>query len=1355
MSSFTPTTAELALVSQVFAAADTQKLGIITGDAAVKIFAGAKLSPTVLGEVWAIADKENNGFLTRKGVAIALRLIGHAQNGQPVRESFLDKPAPLAHLEGISKAPSTTPSFSSSPVPKSPPPAGTSAFPPLTPQDKTKFARIFAGSGPVNGVLGGDKAKDIFIKSKLPVDKLSQIWNMADTQNRGALDQTDFTIAMYLIQACMSNKIPVLPTSLPPGLYEQAAGGQTPGLVSHGTGTSGSFSPVASIFPTSTGTPVQAQYTGQSVLRPRMTGQAYQGSPSHPSAGPVNKPSPFSVAPQPWDISPEEKANADRFFEGIDTERKGYIEGDVAVPFMLQSNLPEDTLAQIWDLADLNNDGRLTRDGFAVAMHLIQGKLAGKEIPVTLPVSLVPPSMRAQKSGWSMPFSAPSAPPPMSEPMRDLLGDDTPLPTASAPSTIGASPFPPQATGATRSVPVVPQSHGAFAPQTSLPTPAPSGFSSFPPQVHKDLLGDDDEPAVASPPLPDNSAEIGNVQNQLNSTNRSLETTKSERHLVEQNLANQAGELSALQTQLFSAKAAYETETKLLSNLRERFSTQAAEIQKTKEELIRAESDLSAVRVEKSEIEGGFLRDKEEVRDLHRKMKEVGDEVEQLKAAIEKAKRDAKQQKGLLAIARKQLSTREAEKAKVAKELADASADAEQATNEREEAEAELAKEPGANHLNGTAIQPPPLARLDTPAFAANQPLPVSPNITGPLSTTSTGTKSTNPFERLALSSGSPSSRSASPFQSFAAESPVHPSSVAPSTDINEVDDPFGLSDAVEDAQPTPVADKPPKPSPISVGQLASPVSPDEDDLFRTPLGTSVVPSAAITPHEVKSTTDTDAIDGTSTSVEDAAAHFPPLDIQFPGSFPTEGHKAASDLSGPLKEIEHDSDTDSDDEAAFQDARVSVKDNEPSSPLAAHADHEAVGLNGNAVAPSSTPFGAFDDAFGVSAPNPTAAIAGPGSRSQSPANIPAHRSPTPNKAAEEDLFSASNGVKPATPFDPPSANLPDAGLSAFDEAMGKVPSSASGDTPNFKFDSAFDDNFDFAAAGAGTTAFPPPPSKQTSSVPVSSPPFPVNGTKAASSPKADDGGFDSIFGAQDKVVSQPSVPTSSFLATSAAENKTLSFDDAFASTGPSVPSEAKTTDSGISFDDAFGGGDSLSKTLAFDSAFKPATAPTVGAASSPSATAPSSPAVTFENASGPASPTSPSVGKRSTSPAPRHHSPPPRTSSPRPRPSTGSSKDSSHEKPVSTARHSKLSIRLPFGKKDKKKAKNEPILPQASTYLSPVSEPSRVMTPAVEDDVEPVKQLCGMGFSRTQAVNALETHGYDVQKALNSLLGQA
>jgi epidermal growth factor receptor substrate 15 len=52
-----------------------------------------------------------------------------------------------------------------------------------------------------------------------------------------------------------------------------------------------------------------------------------------------------------------------------------------------------------------------------------------------------------------------------------------------------------------------------------------------------------------------------------------------------------------------------------------------------------------------------------------------------------------------------------------------------------------------------------------------------------------------------------------------------------------------------------------------------------------------------------------------------------------------------------------------------------------------------------------------------------------------------------------------------------------------------------------------------------------------------------------------------------------------------------------------------------------------------------------------------------------------------------------------------------------------------------------------------MEEPRRISTPTGDDDVEPVKQLTAMGFSRAQAVDALERYGYDVQKALNSLLG--
>ncbi len=36
----------------------------------------------------------------------------------------------------------------------------------------------------VGGIIDGDRAKEIFVKSKLPFDKLGAIWNLADTQAR-------------------------------------------------------------------------------------------------------------------------------------------------------------------------------------------------------------------------------------------------------------------------------------------------------------------------------------------------------------------------------------------------------------------------------------------------------------------------------------------------------------------------------------------------------------------------------------------------------------------------------------------------------------------------------------------------------------------------------------------------------------------------------------------------------------------------------------------------------------------------------------------------------------------------------------------------------------------------------------------------------------------------------------------------------------------------------------------------------------------------------------------------------------------------------------------------------------------
>ena len=69
---------------QLFSSADTDKLGVVTGEVAVKFFEKTRLSSDVLGEIWQIADTENRGLLTPAGFGVVLRLIGYAQAGRQV-----------------------------------------------------------------------------------------------------------------------------------------------------------------------------------------------------------------------------------------------------------------------------------------------------------------------------------------------------------------------------------------------------------------------------------------------------------------------------------------------------------------------------------------------------------------------------------------------------------------------------------------------------------------------------------------------------------------------------------------------------------------------------------------------------------------------------------------------------------------------------------------------------------------------------------------------------------------------------------------------------------------------------------------------------------------------------------------------------------------------------------------------------------------------------------------------------------------------------------------------------------------------------------------------------------------------
>lgn len=89
----------------------------------------------------------------------------------------------------------------------------------------------------------------------------------------------------------------------------------------------------------------------------------------------------------------KDKPKYDAIFDTLNSIN-GKISGEAARNVMIQYKLPNSMLSKIWKLADVDNDNKLDDEEFALAMHLINIKLDGYEIPFELPSHLIPPSKR-------------------------------------------------------------------------------------------------------------------------------------------------------------------------------------------------------------------------------------------------------------------------------------------------------------------------------------------------------------------------------------------------------------------------------------------------------------------------------------------------------------------------------------------------------------------------------------------------------------------------------------------------------------------------------------------------------------------------------------------------------------------------------------------------------------------------------------------------------------------------------------------------------------------------------------------------------------------------------------------------
>ncbi|KAG5638293.1 hypothetical protein H0H81_000818 [Sphagnurus paluster] len=134
-------------------------------------------------------------------------------------------------------------------------------------------------------------------------------------------------------------------------------------------------------------------------LRPRKSPK-----PDLPQSPAVTSPSrnalSISKEAMDWGTEPQGKANADEQFDSLDLQNAGHIEGDLFTKFISNFQLLPEDLARVRYLADINKDNRITREGFAIALHFVEQQLFGAELelPPKLPLSLIPPTLRTSKS---------------------------------------------------------------------------------------------------------------------------------------------------------------------------------------------------------------------------------------------------------------------------------------------------------------------------------------------------------------------------------------------------------------------------------------------------------------------------------------------------------------------------------------------------------------------------------------------------------------------------------------------------------------------------------------------------------------------------------------------------------------------------------------------------------------------------------------------------------------------------------------------------------------------------------------------------------------------------------------------
>ncbi|XP_052810185.1 intersectin-1-like isoform X6 [Mya arenaria] len=270
----------------------------------------------------------------------------------------------------------------------------------ITGEDRAKHDGQFFALKPVNGFVTGEQARNFFMQSGIPTPILGQIWGLADMNNDGKMDRKEFSIAMHLIKKKLQGY--ELPRSLPatlkadpsPVVGSFGAAPSQQGMMGM-PGTMGVIPQVGMVAPVT-------MTMGQRM--PMMAnGMPQMGASTGFMGGvPVSSMGPRPAAPASGGslaMPHNSKLKFTQMFNTHDRNKRGALTGVEARAILVQTGVPQQMLAQIWNLSDVDKDGQLNCDEFCIALHLCDCVRMGIALPPKLPQELLPAKARSGSFG--------------------------------------------------------------------------------------------------------------------------------------------------------------------------------------------------------------------------------------------------------------------------------------------------------------------------------------------------------------------------------------------------------------------------------------------------------------------------------------------------------------------------------------------------------------------------------------------------------------------------------------------------------------------------------------------------------------------------------------------------------------------------------------------------------------------------------------------------------------------------------------------------------------------------------------------------------------------------------------------